>query len=490
MNAGCTAHFNVMKGDEHILSKMCVGVRACVRARFWCTHEYACVCGMFLLLGQRQHVNVRRSPLHPTLQQAYCCQPPPACGRRDLTLTPVFQRPPRQGQHGRSLSYAAGSTRGMPRSRHHRTSSAPSRHQRRKKVVGEGRRPSSARSARGGSGGSGGFSREMSAPSPRAEGAARFVAPPSTAPAKLTAGPNMQARSLMFTSAARKRGGGGDNAARGAASPARGAAPPSPSGSALSACSDLSAVSGGSALDGDPVRRPPVNLTLPLSIDESSSRSGVHPVVSVVTVAAPESSSVAGGSAARRRGAGGGGGGGPPWTVMTTRATTATSADTAKVVVPSPAPAPAPTDVVAAVERLESPSARERMRPAAAAVAELWTALRALRPARVGGLGGADQVVEAAGAASSAVKGANALMNATEDGGGGDGGGGGEEVMDEEAAEAAGALLAQAGDAVETLAQVKIISILYSEVFCASCHDLLSVQVSQVVAVWHFREAV
>lgn len=356
---------------------------------------------------------------------------------------------------------------------------------------GDGGRPSSTRSSRG-AGGSNvgkGFSREISLPSPREEGGVGFVAPPLTAPAKLADGSNKKPRSLMFTSAARKRGGGGEDApAHGAASPLSSAAPPSPTGSALSGFSGFSAISGATAGDGDPARRSSVNLTLPPSVNSSSASCGAaHPVVSVVTVAARKSSSAYG----RNPALPGGGGGGASSaaaatkTALTAAATasataTATAATTTAAKAagipnkPSPSLSSAsgvdkvkvaalsPADVVAAAERLGSPSARERMRPPAAAVAELWTSLGALEPTRVGELGGAAQVVEAAGAASGAVQGASALMNVTEDVGGDCGAE--KHVIDEEKAEAAGALLAEAGDAVETLAQVRFFFFVHIDV--------------------------
>ncbi|CAM9106494.1 unnamed protein product, partial [Scytosiphon promiscuus] len=230
-------------------------------------------------------------------------------------------RPPRGAGHGRrssasSVPGGAGGSIGTHPSRHQRTSSTPSGHRRggsgarnsggsgalfprsSRGVGGAGAgsggsgRPPSAPSSRGrggGDSGAGGFPREMkdlSPPPPPREKGERFPAPLS-APSALAGAAKKPARSLMFTSAARKRAGSGD-ASRGggggsaAASP-QSVIPPSPSGSSLSGFSAIgsSIAGGGEAHSRRLSLERGFGLTLPQSIAEAT---GAHPPVSVVTV--------------------------------------------------------------------------------------------------------------------------------------------------------------------------------------------------------------
>lgn len=264
----------------------------------------------------------------------------------------------------------------------------------------------------------------------------------------------------MFTSAARKRGGSGDVRGGGstAASPQSVIEPPSPAGSSLSGFSAIgSGIAGGggeahsrrSSLERD------FRLTLPPSIAEVTS--AAHPPVAVVTVK-PKSR---------------GGHGTPPAAASTpttvvaaaaasgTTTTTTTAAPArstpARARQPPPAPekaGPSPAQVYAAAVCLEPASSREQVEPAAGIVVRLADALEALKPEGVGAMGEAGRVAEAAGAALKAVKDANTLSDGGEEGGG-DAGGQGRERVDEEEAEATGAVLAEAGDAVETFARVR-----------------------------------
>ncbi|CAM9302839.1 unnamed protein product, partial [Ectocarpus fasciculatus] len=376
--------------------------------------------------------------------------PVPAGGQRG--------RPPRRSSSSAAASGGGGS-RGNPKPRHQRKASTPSGHRRRGSTAADGR-PPPARSSRGGrrggggSGGSGdilGKKNNSRASSPPLD---ESFSAPLTAPAALdgVGGRKKPARSLMFTSAARKRGsgtsGGGNEddvaAAAAAAAAATSVAPPSPSGSAMSGFSGLSAGAGGDGDGGAGGRRLSsggVGLVLPVSIAEDA---GAHPVVTVVTVTPEKPVS---------RGA-------PPTLPPPVAAAAAAAAAGVAMTAAAPkeekaaaaAAGPSPADMLAAAERIEPAAARGQVQPAAAIIARMAAALEVLGPERVGGLGGAEAVVEAAGAASIVVREAGTLT----DGGGEEEEeeGEGEKVVDEEEAEAAGALLVEAGDAVETFAKV------------------------------------
>lgn len=112
---------------------------------------------------------------------------------------------------------------------------------------------------------------------------------------------------------------------------------------------------------------------------------------------------------------------------------------------------------MAAVEQADTTVAREAVRPVAAAMMRLAVALEVLAVGGGVGLGGGrDGVLEAAGIASTVAKETEALA-----GGEGDG-----EDVDAEEVEAAGAVLAEAGHAVETLAQA---SIWVFVAYCVGC---------------------
>lgn len=104
--------------------------------------------------------------------------------------------------------------------------------------------------------------------------------------------------------------------------------------------------------------------------------------------------------------------------------------------------------VVTAVERTDTSTAgAEAVRPVAAAMMKLVVALEALSAVGGGaGPGGPDGSLEAAAVASTAVRETEALAGGDEDG----------EELDAEEVEAAGAVLAEAGHAVKTLAQASI----------------------------------
>ncbi|CAM9572369.1 unnamed protein product [Ectocarpus sp. 12 AP-2014] len=383
--------------------------------------------------------------------------PRTATVRRTAVFNPTVPTPDQRGRPPirRSSSSAAasggGASRGIPKPRHQRKASTPSGHRRRGSAAADGR-PPPARPSRGrsGSGDVPGEKNKGRAPSPPLD---ESFAAPLTAPAALdgTAGRKKPARSLMFTSAARKRGsgtsggsGGGnedDVAVVAAAAPS--VAPPSPSGSAMSGFSGLSAGGGGDGESGGGRRLSSggVGLVLPASITENA---GAHPVVTVMTVT-PEKPASRGAS--------------PPPPPPAAAAAAAAAGAAMATAVPkeekaaaaaAAAAGPSPADVLAAAERLEPAAAKGQVQPAAAIIARLAAALEVLGPERVGGLGGAGEVVEAAGAASSVVRESRTLT---------DGGGGeeeGDKVVDEDEAEAAGALLAEAGEAVETFTKVAV----------------------------------
>lgn len=124
---------------------------------------------------------------------------------------------------------------------------------------------------------------------------------------------------------------------------------------------------------------------------------------------------------------------------------------------------PLPGEIFAAAEQAEQGSAvRQKVRPLAAVTVKLATAVEGLR-AGVFAEGEAGDIISAARVASSVVKDVGLLMGEGEDGGEDDvfvapGG--------EEAREAAGAVLAEAGQAVKTLAQVCTGGV---RQFCCSC---------------------
>ncbi|CAM9485723.1 unnamed protein product [Ectocarpus sp. 6 AP-2014] len=391
--------------------------------------------------------------------------PRTATVRRTAVFNPTVPTPDQRGRPPirRSSSSAAasggGASRGNPKPRHHRKASTPSGHRRRGSAAADGR-PPPARSSRGRSG-SGDVPREKNkgrAPSPPLD---ESFAAPLTAPAALdgTGGRKKPARSLMFTSAARKRGSdtsggsGGSNEDDVAvvAAAAASVVPPSPSGSAMSGFSGLSAGGGGGGGGGGGesggARRLSsggVGLVLPASITENA---GAHPVVTVVTVT-PEKPASRGASP-------------PPPPPVAAAATAAAASAAMATAAPqeekaaaaaAAAAGPSPADVLAAAERLEPAAVRRQVQPAAAIIARLAAALEVLRPERVGGLGGAGEVVEAARAASSVVRESGTFT----DGGGEEEEEEGDNVVDEEEAEAAGALLAEAGDAVETFTKVAV----------------------------------
>lgn len=93
-----------------------------------------------------------------------------------------------------------------------------------------------------------------------------------------------------------------------------------------------------------------------------------------------------------------------------------------------------------------APAAKEQVRPAAEATVKLAAALEGLLPENVGGLdGGAESVLSAAQVASNAVNKVEELSRE-----------GGPAAASGEDAEAAGAILAEAGQAVERLARVGV----------------------------------
>lgn len=118
--------------------------------------------------------------------------------------------------------------------------------------------------------------------------------------------------------------------------------------------------------------------------------------------------------------------------------------------------------VVTAVERTDTSTAgaeagAEAVRPVAAAMMKLVVALEALSPVGGGaGPGGPDGSLEAAAVASTAVRETEALAGGDED----------EEELDAEEVEAAGAVLAEAGHAVKTLAQASIELFFFFSAMC------------------------
>ena len=481
----------------------------------------------------------------PEIPAPFCPHPLPS-----HHALPNLKRPPR-GAHSPSPPRQRGgpssSTKGGQRPKHKRppSSSSPSS----SKDEGKTGTPSHRRGGSGGSGDSGGrggparsTSSETGPLSPSGRGWGREGEGGDTSPTPgstvhgippphpvVEATPKRVARSLMFTSAARKRGsgygssvggssfGGGSSvggsvsgsgvfeddgaaatptsslgAATAYSSRGRGGVPPSPSGSVFSDISGAEGVfagayGGGGGAANSRRRGPlssrgsgPLTLTLPAMLEsEDGGGSGVpredppRSPLSRLAAAnlAEEAQRTAKGtsfmgtaltgnaaSAAAVAGAGEGAATGGVAAGAVAKGAAATNAPGAVVSSSRSDAWLLAAAVVAAVERSEPAEARGRVRPAAATAVNLAGALEALQPEQVGKSGRADDVIDKAGLASSVVREVGVLTLEEGHGGGGAGGGGAggttEGQVDEEAVEAAGAILSEAGLAVDSLAQV------------------------------------